>query len=186
MYGVPGFWDYYLGMRFQQHRPCNQSKYRCHCTVHGHEAFRPSQCLLSSTLIRWLPIFVAWKPQLYFLRIRLVKHSSALAPDAGRGQPRRLLWRGWTPSWERWSRPEGLHPGSLLRSAMLWVDGSNPVFLGQTYRNARCQGKPWGEPSKMVVYWDVLGRKVPSLQWGMIIEDPSSIICYYLVTIINH
>lgn len=131
MYGVPGFWDYYLGMRFQQHRPCNQSKYRCYCTVHGHEAFRPSQCLLSSTLIRWLPIFVAWKPQLYFLRIRLVKHSSALAPDAGRGQPRRLLWRGWTPSWERWSRPEGLHPGSLLRSAMLWVDGSNPVFLAK-------------------------------------------------------
>jgi hypothetical protein len=38
----------------------------------------------------------------------------------------------------------------------------------------------------MVVYWDVLGRKVPSLQWGMIIEDPSSIICYYLLTIINH
>lgn len=171
MYGVPGFWDDYLGMRFQ-HRPCNQSKYRCHCTV----VIKPS--LLS-----------AFYHQLWFVDfpfLWLENISSALAPDAGRGQPRRLLWRGWTPSWERWSRPEGLHPGSLLRSAMLWVDGSNPVFLGQTYRNARCQGKPWGEPSKMVVYWDVLGRKVPSLQWGMIIEDPSSIICYYLLTIINH
>ena len=46
----------------------------------------------------------------------LTSHKTVPAPDAERGQPRRLWWRGWPPSWERWSRPEGLHPGSLLRS----------------------------------------------------------------------